>query len=272
MLKPAQPDLDALIEFSASMPIVRYSVAQGYIDRPIRCRIADEALCHAETLHATRIRVILPSNLPTAIHYNGNAWIARSGEPLAQIQSDIDLFLRSGIRQRAEAAQVYPQRPDRLCYMRHARCDVAELLQIQNIGRLLSAWEEMRKQALASMPYRLALANELRSDHPAANVNRHLVHIVRGRMAAIKAWSPRHAIQQAEQHIRAFTAETNGYEWELQWKHMRLCAKCHPVYQARLAESLPPWRRQGCLSGMSPCCQPFQRGSISPVPAAGMRP
>jgi hypothetical protein len=53
---------------------------------------------------------------------------------------------------------------------------------------------------------------------------------------------------------------------------LRLCAKCHPVYLARLAESLPAWRRPEPLSGKPPCRQPFQRGSTSPAPGPGMRP
>lgn len=272
MAKPARPDLDALIEFSIGMPIVRYSVALGYIDRPVRCRIADEALCHAETMQANQMRVILPSNLSTAIRYNGNAWIADSGNTLEQIQSDLDLHLRSNISQRAEAARTRHHRTDRLCHMRHARCDVAELLQIQNIGKLLSAWEEMRKQAMTSMPYRLSLANELRAEHPAANLNRHLVQIVHARISMIQAWSPTLATKQAEQYISALKSETNRYERELQRKHLLLCAKSHPAYRMRIQQALPGWCQPGVPPEMPRFCTPGCSDSDNAAPRSGMCP
>lgn len=272
MAKLEHPDLDALIEFSISMPVVRYSVPGGVIDLPVRSRIADEALARAVAMQATRMLVILPSNLPTAIHCNGNVWIADSGDTLERIQSNLDLYLRSGISQRAEVASARPQRADRLTNVLHARCDVAELLQIQNIGRLLSAWREMRKQAMVSLPYRLALANALRSEHPAANLNHHLAQIVRARVAMIQAWNPALAVKLADQHISAYKSETNRNERELQRKHLRLCAKCHPAYRTRLEYALPEWRQPERVRESPQVTRHGVSDSNAPAPRSGMRP
>lgn len=272
MTKPVRPDLDALIELSISMPIVRYSVALEHIDLPMRYRTADEALAHADVMHANRMQVILPSNLSIAIRNLNETWRADTGDTLAEVQSDLDMFFRSAISLRADAVKSRPHQADRFVHMQHARCDVAELLQIQNIGRLLSAWQEMRKQAIVSLPYRCSLANELRSEYPAANLNRHLVQIVRARIAMIQAWSPALAIKQADQHISAYKSETKRYERELQRKHLCLCAKNHPVYRTRIQDALAEWRQPGRPPEMPRFCKPVCSDSNTPAPRSSMRP
>jgi len=272
MATSCRHNLDELIELSASMPSIRYSVARGYTDWPVRCRIADEALLHAEAMRANRMLVVFPTHACVPVCYKGDAWIADSGDTLETIQYDLDLHLRSAIRARTMAATAAPRRTDRFAQIMHARCDVAELLQIQNVGRLLSAWADIRRQAGASAPYRIALANELRSERPAANLNRHLAQIVHTRIATIQAWPPPLAIKQTERHIDALRMANGHYERELHWKHIRLCAKCNPVYRARLAEALPDWRPTAQPSGMPQRHAPIRSDAAPPVSRTGMRP
>lgn len=224
-------------------PVARFSVGSWRFNKPVPCRTSEEALALADALQVNRIQVLLPNHTLVMIWKSGGGWLTEGGMPIWQIQRDIDKLLLSSIAMRAANARSSSAGATFPPSAQHAGRDAAELKQIQNTGRLLDAWSEMRKMMLASQDYRVSLATALRFASPALHPERYLAHVLHARATVVRAWAPAFAQTQAERQADEYEREASGYERELQWQHMRHCAKCNPFFRMRLSALLPDWRR-----------------------------